>query len=200
MRKFSLQQQLLLPFVFLVILISAGIVSVSYRASSAAVDDMVRKFLLASSNRISKASEQHLTDAMAALESVSPDPTMVPDMQLSSSDLGLLERRFWIASGLFPAINSYVYFGGADGSFVGVDREFKGRVEVYVRQPDSAQRQVFRATAPTEHSLLRTDDYDPRQRSWYQLVVEQKRPVWSQVYTDFSTKEPVVTLGQTGLP
>jgi len=196
MRKFSLQQQLLLPFAFLVILISTGIVSVSYRASSVAVDDMVRKFLVASSSRISKASEQHMTDAMAALESVSPDPAMVPDMQLSSGDLGLLERRFWIASGLFPAINSYVYFGGADGSFVGVDREFKGRVEVYVRQPGAALRQVFRAVTPNERTLVRTDEYDPRQRYWYRLASEQQRPIWSQVYTDFSTKEPVITLSK----
>jgi len=195
-RQFSLQQQLLLPFVLLVVLISAAIVTMSYRAGSLAVDDMARKFLLASSDRIGKASEQHMTDAMAVLESVSPDPAMVPDMQLSFNDYGLLERRFWIASGLFPDINSYVYFGGADGSFVGVDREFKGRVEVYERRPGDTQRKVFRAATPAEHSLLRTDDYDPRLRMWYQRAVAAERPVWSPVYTDYTTKEPVITLAK----
>ena len=197
MRRFSLQQQLLLPFAFLVILISAGIVSVSYRASTVAVDDMVRKFLLATSSRISKASEQHLIDALAALESVAPDPAVVPDTQVSFNDLSLLERRFWIASGLFPAINSYVYFGGADGRFVGVDREFKGRVEVYIRQSKVERRQVFLAKTPDDRVLLRTDSYDPRVRSWYRLAAGQQRPVWSQVYSDFSTKEPVITLAKS---
>lgn len=198
MNRFSLRQQLVLPFVLLVFLVSAGIGWVSYRAGGEAVDDLTRRVLVDMVNRISNATERHLAGALTALQSVAPDPRTVPRIQPFSDDLTQLERRFWAASGLFMQVNNYVYFGGEDGRFVGVNRVDKDFVELYLREPTSSQRQVYKVQAPGDRSeLLRTDNYDARLRPWYGVAVKQKQPVWSPVYNDFTSKEPTITLAKS---
>ena len=167
MSKSSLRRQLVLPFVFLVVFVSAAIGGVSYRAGADAVEDLSRRVLVDMTNRISAATEQHLSGALIALQSVAPDPETIPRAQPFSDNLTVLEERFWTASGLFMEVNNYVYFGGADGRFVGVNRVSKDFVELYLREPQAKKRHVYSVLAPgNRDKLLRTDDYDARIRPW----------------------------------
>ena len=197
MNKSSLRRQLVLPYVLLVVFVSAAIGWVSYQAGEEAVKTLSHRVLADMVNRISSATEQHLAGALTALNSVDPDPATLPRPQPFTDDLSSLEARFWVASGLFMDVNNYVYFGGADGRFVGVNRVNKDFVELYLREPGARQRRVFAVAAPGDRSrVLRTDNYDPRTRPWYDVAVRERKPVWSPVYNDFSSKEPTVTLAK----
>lgn len=197
MTQSSLRRRLLLPYVLLVILVSSAIVGGSYWAGRDAVDSLTDRLLADVVQRVSSATEEHLLRAQVALHSIVPDPAKLPQPQEFVSDLDQLESRIWTATGLFMDVNNYVYFGGADGRFIGVNRVSKDLVELYRRDPDAPRRSVHVTNRPGERDrLLRQDDYDPRTRPWYRIAVARDKPQWSPVYHDFSTDEPTITLAQ----
>jgi diguanylate cyclase len=197
MNKHSLRQQLVLPFVFLVIFVSAAIGWVSFRAGEHVVSQLTQRVLVDMVGRISAAAEQHLSGALIAMHAIEPDPGTQSKNQAFSDNLNVLEERFWIASGLFRAINNFVYYGGEDGRFAGVNRVNPEAVEVYVRAPNADRRTVYRAHSPGDRStILRSDDYDPRTRPWYRAAARHDKPVWSPIYNDYANKQPTITLAK----
>src|SRR3989442_13072891 len=148
MRRFSLRQQLIVPFVVLVIFVSTSIGWLSFRAGEDAVNTLAQRVLVDMVNRINTATEHHLTGAFIALHSVAPDPKSVPVEQPFSDNLKSLEQRFWGASGLFMAVNNYVYYGGEDGRFVGVYRISNDTVQLFFRKPGAKQREVYSVQKP----------------------------------------------------
>lgn len=197
MRQSSLRQQLVLPFVLLLVFVSGSIGLISYRAGEQAVEQLTLQVLTDRVDRIATSTERYLSGAVIAVESISPDPATIPRAQAFSDDIASLEERFWAASGLFREVSSFVYFGGVDGRFVGVNRARRSLVELYVREPGASSRSVYAVLAPGERGrLLRRDQYDARMRPWYQLAIGHDGPVWSEVYNDFRTREPIVTLAK----
>jgi len=197
MNNSSLRRQLVLPYVLLVVFVSATIAWVSYQAGKDAVTALSQRVLTDMVNRIGGATEEHLARALTVLNAVDPDIATLPKPQLFSDDPASLESRLWVASGLFMDLNNYVYFGGADGRFVGVNRINKDFVELYLREAGEPRRKVYAVAEPGDRSrVLRTDEYDPRLRPWYGVAATQTGPVWSPVYNDFTTKEPTITLAK----
>ncbi len=197
MNKSSLRRQLVLPYVLLVTFVSATIGWVSYQAGEKAVSELARRVMTDIVHRINAATEQHLAGALTALNAIDPDPQTLPRTQPFSDDLATLEPRLWVASGLFMDVNNYVFFGGEDGRFAGVNRVNKDFVELYLREPQARERRVYAVTRPGDRAhLLRTDTYDPRTRPWYKLASGGMKPVWSPVYSDFTSKEPTITLAK----
>ncbi|RZI41952.1 sensor domain-containing diguanylate cyclase [Herbaspirillum sp. HC18] len=197
MNNSSLRRQLVLPYVLLVIFVSAAIAWVSYQAGKEAVGVLSQRVLADMLDRIGGATERHLAGALTALNAIDPDPAALPRMQGFSDDLTSLEARLWVASGLFTDVNNYVYFGAADGSFVGINRVSKDFVELYLRERRAPRRQVYSVSGLGDREkILRTDDYDPRTRPWYDVAAKQKQPVWSPVYNDFTSREPTITLAK----
>ncbi len=199
MNNSSLHRQLVLPYVLLVLFVSAAIAWVSYQAGDEAVGTLSQRVLADTANRIGGATEQHLAGALTALNAVDPDPAMLPRPQPFPDDFKALEGRLWAASGLFMDVSNYVYFGGADGRFIGINRVNKDFVELYLRESGmgTGRRQVYSVMAPGDRSrVLRTDDYDPRSRPWYAAASGKPGPVWSPVYNDFTSREPTITLAR----
>lgn len=197
MNSSSLRRQLVLPYVLLVVFVSAAIGWVSYRAGVEAVRSLTERVVTDLVDRVAAATEHHLQGALTALNAVHPDPRDLPRRQPFPDDLVQLERQMWVATGLSTALNNYVYFGGADGRFVGVKRINRDLVEVPVRVPGEINRRIYAAAGPGDRArLLRTDDFDPRTRPWYQSAVQASGPVWSGVYNDYTTGEPTVTLAR----
>lgn len=196
--KSSLRRQLVLPFVFLVIFVSAGSGWFSFRAGESEVDALTSRVLVDMVSRIGGATHRHLEGAWVALQSVAPDPKTVPRTQPFRDDIASLEERLWAASGLFMELSNYVYFGGADGRFVGVNRVDKDTVELWLREPDALNRTVYQVQAPGDRGkVIKTDQFDPRIRPWYEFAAKQAGPVWSPVYNDFTSKEPTITLAKS---
>lgn len=187
----------MIPIVLLVIAISVAIGSVSMQAGNEAVNVLTQRILLDNVNRINTATEKHLDGALIALESVAPSAANLPREPLFSTDMAALEARLWTASGLFMDVNNYVYFGAADGRFVGVYRIAKDKVQLFWREAGAAQRQVFQAKSIGDrHELIRTDQFDPRLRPWYQASKDTGTPTWSKIYNNFSFHYPTITLAK----
>jgi diguanylate cyclase len=196
MNRSSLRWQLVLPYVLLVIFVSTTIGWVSYQTGENAVKMLSQRMVAEMVQRIGGATEQHLANALAVLRTVDPDPAAKSRPEAFSDNLAALEARLWTASGLFMDVNNYVYFGGADGRFIGVKRINKDFVELYLREA-GAQRNVYAVTAPGERGrVLRQDDYDPRKRPWYGEAAGHAGPAWSPVYNNFISKEPTITLAK----
>ncbi|WP_420473315.1 diguanylate cyclase [Noviherbaspirillum sp. ST9] len=197
MNNSSLRRQLVLPYVLLVLFVSAAIAWVSYRAGEEAVGTLSRRVLADMADRIGAVTEQHLAGAVVALNAVAPDPAALPGAQPFNTQTTTLEERLWIASGLNMDVSNYVYFGGADGSFIGLNRVNRNSVELYLREPGAPARNVYSVNAPGDRDrLLRSDDFDPRQRAWYGVAAHKAGPVWSPVYNDFTSREPTITLAR----
>ncbi|HEY0843838.1 MAG TPA: diguanylate cyclase [Noviherbaspirillum sp.] len=197
MNKSSLRRQLVLPYVVLVVFVSVAVGWVTSRAGEAAVKTLTQRVLAEMADHIASATEQHLAGALKVLNAVDPDPAALPGSYPFSDNLASLEARLWIASGLFAEVNDYVYFGGEDGRFAGVRRVGKEFVELRLREPGASQRKVYATAAPGDRSrLLRTDDFDPRLRPWYGIAAGKQGPVWSPAYSDFTTREPTITLAR----
>lgn len=197
MTKSSLRRELVIPITVLVIGVSAAIAWVSMKAGTDAVETLAQRVLLDVVNRISVAAEKHLDGALIALESVAPNPLSVPEEPPFSTNVHVLEQKLWSASGLFMDVNYYVYFGGKDGQFVGVNRLAKDNVELYLRESHASSRQVYQVTKIDDRSkLLRTDQFDPRNRPWYQSSMNSDKPVWSKIYNNYLTHIPTITLAK----
>ncbi|MGN6704207.1 MAG: diguanylate cyclase [Burkholderiaceae bacterium] len=192
---------LILPFIVLVIALGATICGLSYRAGRDAAEDLSRKVVSDMIVRITQASESHLGSANIALKAVAPQPLVaargeMPGIMPFPDDLEALEERLWVATSLSPDQN-YVYFGRADGAFIGLSRQKQGSVELRLRRPGAPLRDVYAMGGPGQRlHLLRSQDYEARKRPWYAVAVERGKPVWSPVYTDFTTMEPTLTLSR----
>ena len=197
----TLQRVLVIPLVLLVLALAGVIYWSSHRASETAAHEFSQKILLNMVERVSQTTDGHLLGARVAIDALAPNPIYSPvedsiHVLPFPVDSTAIEQRLWTATGFFPTFNSYVYFGGADGSFVGLNRQ-PGRIELRLRTGDDAPRQILSVATPERRlGLLRTDSYDPRTRPWYTKTVNSARPTWSDVYTDFTTLEPVVTLSK----
>lgn len=196
MRKYSLRYQLVLPFVLLMLLVPTGIGWMLYASGTAAVNSLARRVLHDLVRQINVSTEQHLSDALNALNSFAPE---IPQSANSvfSTDMATLEQRVWKASAQANYPGSYIYFGGKDGRFIGLYRINSYLMEMYKRPPGAAKRSIYAIKhAGDRPKLLRTDDYDPHTRPWYQAVAQHDRSVWSPVYNDFTSSKPTITVAK----
>ena len=201
--KISLHRTFLLPFLILMLSLAVMISWVLYRSGEQVTDAVTQKILESMSFRIQVQIEQHLSSAHVILNAIAPENVETPDGQFRipltmPGDLRQIEERLWTATGLFPEINNLAYFAAEDGSFVSVKRLLAdARVEVRYRQRGEKQSNVYSMAGPHQQmALLYSDQFDPKQRPWYKNAVQQARPCWSQVYIDFTLKEPLLTLSK----
>lgn len=198
MRKSSLRYQLVLPFVLLMLLVPTGIGWMLYDSGATAVNTLVRRVLLGLVVQINTSTEQLLSNALNTLDSFSPGTPDDDAMHSFTSDMRALEKRATEILRQAPQPNTYVYYGGSDGRFLGLYRVNSYLRELYFRQPGVSKRHVYALDQSGDHSvLLRTDDFDPRIRPWYVSAASQKRPVWSPIYNDFTTGKPIITVARS---
>ena len=92
----------------------------------------------------------------------------------------------------------YLYFGTADGSFFGLERE-DGRFIVREIRPGDSGRRHFQISEPGDRSKLvktETTVYDPRKRPWYQLAASTGQRVFTDVYRSAVKSQFDLTLAQ----
>jgi diguanylate cyclase len=175
---------------------------VLYRAGKDATDAMSGKALGDVMEQVRHGTERHLVRARTTLKAVAPDPVIAPKTGKPTSlpfptDLKQLEERLWIAAGLHPGINNYVYFGGADGRFVGVNLGRTDDYELRLRRSDRELRSIYSVAGPDQRlGVVATDSYDPRKRPWYERAVARGTATWSPMYTDFIKRMPLLTLAK----
>ena len=197
MSRSSLRRELVTPITAVVIGVAIAIGWVSMKAGSDAVYALTQRVLVDMVCRINVATEKHLDGALTALESIAPSTAHSPREHDFNPDLNILEEKFWTASGLFMDVNNYVYFGGKDGRFIGVYRISQSDVKLFLRDTNDQSRHVYQVNAVGDRSqLLRSDEFDPRKRPWYQIARNSEIPVWSGIYNNFSFHYPTITLAK----
>ncbi len=197
----SLHAALLIPFVSLVVAVAGAVTWSSYSAGISAVDEVSRRLIEDVANRLAQATRQHMATSSVVLNAVAPDAQSRgndPEFAtLSPTMISEFEKRLWLASGLYPELNSYVYYGSETGRFVGIQRDATGGAEVRLRAQPNEPRRIYRAISPEQRgALLREELFNPHERPWYRLTIERRALTWTPVYRDFSTGQRIITLAK----
>lgn len=193
-RKQSLRLVMTIPYVVLTLALAATVAALSYHAGRQAVSSLSSKLLEDMSRRIGQAIGLHLVGSRVALEAVAPE-----DGHASSSGRAGLEAfkpLLWTATNLHPDPNNYVYFGGAEGQFIGVYRHQNRTSELRIKHEAGEPRRIFEFTHPDAPARLvstETSIYDPRRRPWYEAALRARGPAWTPIYIDYKTLELVTT-------
>jgi diguanylate cyclase len=198
----SLRTTLIVPFALLVVTVAVTVSWFSYSANLRAVDDVSRRLLEDVANRIAQTMAQHLSRSETVLNAVAvPDAVRGGDpLDFSSTAPGAtseLERRLWIASGLFPQQNTYVYFASESGRYVGIQRGAMDSAQIFIRADSNEPRRAYHAISPERRgTFLREEIYEPRERPWYKQAVAKRATTWTQPYQDAFTGELKLTLAR----
>jgi len=202
LKRTSLQRLFILPFAALLLCLAVSVGWFLYQAGQDATDALSQKVLADMMGGINSAINRQLFDASAALRVVAPDqspdasgkkPTAIP----FPANIGRLEERMWIASGLFPTVGGFICFAGADGHFVGIRRNAANEFRVRLRGAGEGPSQQYRSRGPaTAMTLLETEEYEPREQSWYLNAVIRKKDAWSPLFVDAASNEPVLMLAR----
>jgi len=165
-----------------------------FRAGDDATEVLARNALVDTMARVGQATDRQLLGARETLRVVAPDaippvtPGGEPVLLPFPKDHAALEERLWLANSLFDE-PSYVYFGGVDGSFLGLRQEETNLFMYSIRDGQQGKNYVYYLHGPgTVPELVATQDYEPRKRPWYVRAVERKQETWSPVFTDFRLK------------
>jgi len=202
LKRTSLQRIFILPFAALLLCLAVSVGWLLYQTGQDATDALSQKVLADMMGGINSAINRQLFDAGAALRVVAPDqiadsadktPTPIP----FPASIGRLEERMWISSGLFPAVGSLICFAGADGHFVGIRRTAANEFRVRLRGAGDGASHVYRSRGPaSEMIFLETEDYEPREQSWYLNAVNRRKDSWSPLFIDSVSNEPVLMLAR----
>ncbi|WP_083883492.1 cache domain-containing protein [Spirulina subsalsa] len=114
--------------------------------------------------------------------------------QINLDNLPLLERYFWHKIQVFDTV-SYIYLGTETGEFRGAE-QVNGVFQIgVVGVSTNSLFLTYSATSTGDRNQLvhEGDRYDPRIRPWYTATVTAQRPIWSEVYTDFNSRQLAIT-------
>ena len=190
----SLRRVLLLPYVLLILALSLVIGLFSYQAGSQSVEEVAEHLIEEIAQRIGLTVQQQLGGTRVALGAAVPNELTAP--QNLREEQRLLIERFWIATGLNPDINHFVYYGNQRGMSFSMLRRSGDTAELLINASPSEPRRVYRLQGMlgTPESVdMERIQFDPRQRPWYQAATQARHDVWTPVYIDIVSSELVLT-------
>jgi signal transduction histidine kinase/DNA-binding response OmpR family regulator len=186
-------------------LVPATIVGwVLYRSNVQTADVLSEKIVGDVTHRIQIDTEQHLGEAHIVFNGLiqeRPTPTDVLRARLMMQKPELFEQTAFSMTRMTPNA-SYMYFGNAQGEFLGVEpisQGASGQMRVGIRNGADQGRRFYSAQFPGDRAqTLPTEakNYEPRGRPWYQAALENKGRVYSPVYASASKKQLLITLSQ----
>ena len=194
-QKFRLHSTLVIPFVLQIVAASGLVGYFSFRSGQQAVNEVANQLRNELTNRIDE-----------KLVSYAEIPHTINRLNASAvtqGDIDILngrgEYRFWEQMQIYSDI-SYIYCGDESGTFMGVARyieqeQLKLRLQ-FVNPSTNFIRKSIELDNQGNHleqTSTFTKPYDPRQRPWYKAAKAARKPVWSEIYLDFSILLPTVT-------
>jgi signal transduction histidine kinase/serine phosphatase RsbU (regulator of sigma subunit) len=191
--KVPLRTALIVSFV-LPIFGTVGLVGyLSFRNGQKAVNNVAAQLRSEITNRI----QEHV---LIYLET----PHLVNKLNANAIELGQVnlqeprsvERHLWKEIQAFSL--SFTYFSTVDGKHFSAGRAADGTLVVSSRNTSTGGKLYqYSTNSQGERTKLKVfPNYDPRIRPWYVAAVEAGKPVWSEIYPDFDTKELAVTAAQ----
>ncbi len=115
--------------------------------------------------------------------------------QLNLQDKQKLEQHFIEQIQYFDSI-SIIYLGKENGEHSGAIHT-KNRTLISASDSSTAYK-LSRFTTDAQGNRVKLVEssaivYDPRSRLWYIAAAAEKKPIWSQIYTDFLTRDLAIT-------
>ncbi len=195
-RPRSLRTVLLWPYVGLTLALALAVGVLSYRSSAETIIALTEQLLDETAARIVVEVQHRLNSAggrlYAALTLEGIPPPIEPDTVARWHEL------LWIAAySVDPLALHFVYYGAADGRFVGVERQGdlgELRLGLSPDRPREIRQFAYQIRAFTSTSV-EDKPFDPRQRVWYQTAVQAAAKasiardagpmVWSPIHNSF---------------
>lgn len=178
--KVPLQTVLIVPFV-LQIFGTVGLVGyLSFKNGEQAVNDLADRLSRSISDRI----EGHLQNYLSLPHLMQQiKAAAVRNGTFNIDNFESLERQFFSEIKLAPAVD-YIYYGNKYGDFLGVQKYLDGRTVVKVRNYESEpNREIYQLDERGNRTeLIKSQEYDPRSRPWYEATVKSGAPTWSSIY------------------
>lgn len=201
MPKLSLRALLIIPFVVLILILTAIIAWLSYDASQRTALKLVDNLAVGVSERVRVAVERHMAPSHLVLEAAIPSLRDNLEARIDADlTLPAIEARLRAATRLNLNPNNYIYYGNAAKQFVGVSRIDSNDIELRIKADPLKPRSFFsertQANAAPIKTLTKTETtiYDPLTRPWFKAASESKAPIWTAVYSAFSSKDLITTL------
>lgn len=185
-RKLPLRIVLVVSFVVQVVAAVGLTAGLSLRNGQKAVNDLAVQL-----------SEEHIARIQEHLNAYLLQPNLLQRSSrslllyndLDVADFTGLSRYFWHQLHASDGITS-MYLGRPNGEFVGVQERDGGQLVLWeVRAESAPQRTTYRlGELGDRREAIATQDYDPRQRPWYQAVLRNGRSSWSPIY-EFASQD-----------
>lgn len=119
--------------------------------------------------------------------------------QIDLQDARRLQRHLWKSIQSFDSIRG-TYAGNTQGEFFGATALSNGIQQVTLADESTdGNLNIYMADSEGNPTTLieSVPNYDPRVRPWYKAAVEAGvQPLWTEIYTDFATKESAITATQ----
>jgi PAS domain S-box-containing protein len=195
--KVPLRLILTIPFMLLMVGTVGLVAYLGHRNGQRAVEDLVDQLTDEVSDRVTLKLDTYL-DLPYFINQVNQDAIELEELDLT--DLRQVERHFWRQVQQFQSVVS-IAVGTQTGEFTGIGRPGQGALGLKVGTAGQETNGNFHIYATNNRgervgSPEVRDPYDPRQRPWYIDTVKAGRPVWSQIYSDFSDPRLVITANQ----
>ncbi len=192
--KVSLRPMLIVPFVLQLSFIVGLVGYLSWQTGQQAVNDVASQLR----NEVTKRVIQTLEDYIAVPHLLNQLNTNALNTgQLDLSQAQMREPYFYHQLRTFPFIsNSYI--GLNNGDFFGGRKVGEHSEQIQLTLKDATTQNALHYYHANELGLRDTkvkqvDNYDIRQRPWYQAAVQAKQSSWSEIYADAGGRGLAIT-------
>jgi two-component system sensor histidine kinase ChiS len=179
-RPLSLNSILVVPFVLQII----GAVSLTgwlaSRSSRYAVREAINELTIQVNDKIESHIDYYLRMPHLILQA---NGIAITSQVLNAEDLIALEQHFFSQLQFYTAVD-YLFFGRADGQFLGVQNLPEGMVSKIRDARSAPLRVVYHLDQQGQHIRQESSSpYTPLDRPWYLAAVQRGRPTWSPIFT-----------------
>ena len=183
----SLRSLLTVPFV----LQTAGIVGLvgylSYRSGQSAIADLAYQLMDTTVENVETHLDGFLQEPHRLLKL---NQLAVEQGDLDLDDLEAVYQRFWQQHQVYDAITTLEYTH-ATGEHIAVGRDQEGiispagslvKIELTGEVPGTRKIRLIDQLGQPQQLLQTLPNWNPKQRPWYQLALQQNQPGWTAVY------------------
>ncbi|MGB3534971.1 MAG: SpoIIE family protein phosphatase [Microcoleaceae cyanobacterium] len=150
----------------------------SFRNGSVAVNQLIAQLSEEVSDRIEERFESFADVAHLFLQM---NVAAVESGNLDVNDFNQLQSYFWHQTQISDRVTT-LYYGDRAGNFLYIKNEDPALFHVR-DQFTGFQREIYQLDEEGNVvELQKIDEYDPRERPWYQAAVAAGQPTWSNVY------------------
>ncbi|MDF0551609.1 ATP-binding protein [Kamptonema sp. UHCC 0994] len=195
-RKLPLRLVLVGPFL-LQIFTAVGLTGwLSLRNGQEAVNEVATQLRGEISDRISERLEAYVATAHLVNQL---NANAINSGQIDIENARSMERHLWNQLETFPTVFLNFYSSASGEEFFLGKRLENGKFQVGSMNSITPGKlyNYFTNKQGDRAKLLRvTTNYDPRSRPWYKAATNAGKPVWSEIYADFISKELGITAAQ----